>query len=691
MLFIISGKKHLIWQGKTFLQLYIVIVDTLIISYNVENNICPAYKGGDMDTVIIDNMQAEDSRLKQNRQTYEAVLNNVDSFIYVTDQDYSEIIFANRSFCNEFGAECIGHPPGKFLDIKDIIDIKSRHEVAPADYPEFYCEKSQKWLAISAEKITWIDGRTVRLINCYDITLRVMAEQAKIRAEEATAAKSQFLANMCHEMRTPMNAIIGMTDIYKTSTDTDRKDYCLDKIEEASVHLLGVINDILDMSKIEAGKMDLYISPFNFEKMLARVVNVLHYKISQKEQVFHLKTDDNLPAFLISDEQRISQVITNLLANAIKFTAAKGEITLAVRLKSETDNTCTLAVSVQDNGIGISGKQKERLFRTFEQADAGISRKFGGTGLGLAISSNIARLLDGSISVESEPGKGSLFTFCFEAIKGAAPVEHTPDIDFNSLGILVVDDAPDVREYFAHLAAVYGFNCDTADGGEQALEMLNTAADPYDIVFVDWNMPGMNGIEVIQRIHNFGDSIVIMISAYEWSEIRTETKNAGVEYFISKPLYPTAILKTIQKCLHSHEKPAAVERDVKPHFDGKRILLAEDVELNREIVLSLLTPTGIKFDCAADGVEAVELFKANADAYDMIFMDIHMPQMDGYEATRQIRGLDSPWAKAIPIIAMTANVFRQDIDKCLACGMNDHLGKPLDITDMFLKLKTYLI
>ena len=653
-------------------------------------------------------------KLAQNQRTYEAVLNNVDSYIFVTDIDSSEIIFANRAFCNTFTDDCIGRDANRYLDLNRALAAKT----VPAgqknsDYPEIYCTHSKEWLSVSAEEITWIDGKQVRLVNCYDITakkhfadtleekieertheLQLMtraAEEARARAEDAAMAKSQFLANMSHEMRTPMNAIIGMTNIYKTAADLTRKDYCLEKIEEASVHLLGVINDILDMSKIDAGKMEISLADFNFEKMLIRVTSVLNYSLGQKNQRFTVKTDDRLPIYLNSDEQRISQVITNILSNAVKFTPENGEISLAVRLCSETDRACVIEVAVKDTGIGITSEQQSKLFRAFEQADSGISRKFGGTGLGLAISSNIANMLGGDIVVESVPGEGSTFIFTFEAEKGEGTKEYeSAKVDFDQVRTLVVDDARDVRDYFMHLSELHGFACETVSSGEKACQIIRQAKEPYHIIFVDWNMPGMTGIEVAREIQEYSDSIVILISAFEWSEIEHEAKAVGVERFLPKPLYPSTILETIQQCTRqnivSEEDSGGRIRD----FAGKHILLAEDVMINREIVLALLKPTGVIIDCAATGTEAVAMFRENSDLYDLIFMDIHMPEMDGYEATRQIRALGTDKAASTPIIAMTANVFREDIEKCLACGMNDHMGKPLDIAVLFSKLEQYL-
>ncbi|MDR2825574.1 MAG: response regulator [Deltaproteobacteria bacterium] len=421
-------------------------------------------------------------------------------------------------------------------------------------------EELQKKLSVTGQ------GESKKLAEALHAMLTALQKRIAA-AQAANKAKSEFLANMSHEIRTPMNAILGMTSIAKSSDSPERKAYCLDKIESASVHLLGVINDILDMSKIEANKLELSPTHFVFEKMLQRVVNVINYRTEEKHQTFSVHIDDKIPFALIGDDQRLAQVITNLLSNSVKFTPEDGSITLTARLLQETDDLCSIQIEVSDTGIGISKEQSARLFRSFEQAESNTTRLYGGTGLGLAISKRIVEMMGGRIWIESEIGKGSTFLF----------------------------------------------------------------------------------------------------------SIRMERSR--------KYIRPTA------QVMEQEQDKAQDEPD---KFTGLHILLVEDMEINQEIVLGLLESTGLDIDCAENGVEAVQKVRANPEKYALIFMDIQMPQMDGYEATRQIRALACETARQIPIIAMTANVFREDIEKCLASGMNSHVGKPINMEEVMASLRKYL-
>ncbi|MDR3295962.1 MAG: response regulator [Clostridiales Family XIII bacterium] len=527
--------------------------------------------------------------------------------------------------------------------------------------------------------------------NNYLNSLNELLAASKEQAEESSRAKGEFLSNMSHEMRTPMNAIIGMTSIGKSAPDVERKDYAFGKIGDASTHLLGVINDVLDMSKIEANKLELSVLEFGFEKMLRRVVDVINFRVDQKRQSFLVTIDKDIPARLAGDDQRLSQVITNLLSNAVKFTPEGGTICLNTQFAGEKDGVCTVRFEVADTGIGISEEQQKRLFRSFQQADSSTSRNFGGTGLGLAISKRIVELMGGSIWIESELGKGATFRFTVQLARGKTDRQSllNPGVNWENIRVIAVDDDPEILEYFKKIAQGFGIVCDLASNGEEVVALLEKN-ERHDIYFIDWKMPGMNGIALSKLIKGQRDdnSVVTMISSAEWNSIADEAKAAGVDRFLPKPMFPSDIADCINECLGFGALPADdVQAGVTDVFTGHRALLAEDVEINREIVLAMLEPTELEIDCAENGLEALRLFSENPERYDMIFMDLQMPEMDGLEATRRIRALDMPRAKTIPIVAMTANVFREDIEKCMEAGMNDHVGKPLDLATVLDKLR----
>jgi len=410
--------------------------------------------------------------------------------------------------------------------------------------------------------------REVKLLEAQNHTKEMMMQLEKTmsEAQAASQAKSTFLSTMSHEIRTPLNAIIGMTGIAGATDEIERKDYAIGKIKDASKHLLGVINDILDMSKIEADRFELSYVHFEFEKMIQNVVDVVNFRMDEKQLQFSVCIDQDLPRTVIGDDQRLAQVMTNLLSNAVKFTPEKGSIRLCASLRSKKEDVCCFEISVEDTGIGIVKEEIPRLFQSFEQAESQTTRKFGGTGLGLAISKRIVELMGGKIWVTSELGKGSKFSF---------------------------------------------------------------------YVFVGYETNAENMAQAQEMVISTGES--------------------GEESVAD--------------------------------FSGCTLLLVEDVEINREIVMALLEPTNLTIECAKNGEQALHMFRENPETYNIIFMDIQMPVMDGYEATRQIRRLHVPTAKTIPIIAMTANVFKEDVERCLEAGMDAHLGKPIDFNEVMTLLR----
>jgi signal transduction histidine kinase/CheY-like chemotaxis protein len=569
------------------------------------------------------------------------------------------------------------------------------------------------WGLISVEDCTgpraWTEDER-QLIGLISKLISAAAHRALMERERADAldqaksssrAKSEFLSRMSHEMRTPMNAIIGMTNIGRNSEETERKDYCFDRIDDASKHLLGVINDVLDMSKIEAGKLEISNTEFNLEKMLRRVSDVVGFRVDEKNIEFSVRIGEGVPVSVVSDDQRLAQVLTNFLSNAVKFTPEKGSVSLSVHLADEDINGyCMLEFTVTDTGIGISGENQERLFNSFEQADGGISRKYGGTGLGLAISKRIIEMMSGGVRVESEEGKGSKFIFRIKARRGTQTARRLiiPGNTRKELRLLAVDDSRDVLEYFKSLTSRLGIHCDLAENGRDACSLMEKGGEGYyAIIFVDWRMPVMNGVELTRIIkeHVGRKPVVIMISATEWSDIEETARIAGVDGFIPKPLFPSSVVDCISEYAGveeyiAEEGDSAGDEGKKDMFGEHCILIAEDIEINREIVIALLSDTGIEIDTVENGALAVAAFAEDPGRYDLILMDIHMPEMDGFRAAREIRALGVPGAAEIPIVAMTANVFREDIERCLEAGMNAHIGKPIDINDLLDKLHTYL-
>ena len=514
------------------------------------------------------------------------------------------------------------------------------------------------------------------------------------RALQASRAKGDFLSNMSHEIRTPMNAIIGMTSIGLSAADIDRMRYCFKKIDNASKHLLGIINDILDISKIEANKLELSPVSFEFEKLLQSVVNIINFRVDEHKQRFFVNIGKDIPSFFYGDDQRLAQVITNLLSNAVKFTPEGGSITFSSQLVSESEGICCLQMSVADTGIGITEDQKTRLFNSFEQAEAGTTRKYGGTGLGLAICKRIVELMGGDIWVESEQGKGSKFIFTVNLKRDYNERKQllAEGVNWSNIRIFAVDDEPEIRKFFLDTAEAIGISCTVAASGEEAAEMLQND-DNYDIYFLDWMLPGINGVELAKKIQkkSIRKYLVVIFSSIDWSVIEDDARSAGIEKFLSKPLFPSMIVNLINECIGLERVSEQFKKDDMPDdFSGHKILLAEDVEINREIVSALLEPTSVEIDFAENGKQAVKMFGEAPEKYGMIFMDVQMPEMDGYEATRRIRALNLPRAKEIPVVAMTANVFKEDIEQCMKAGMNDHVGKPIDLDEVLSMLRKYL-
>lgn len=521
-------------------------------------------------------------------------------------------------------------------------------------------------------------------------------EDARQKAVESSKAKSEFLANMSHDIRTPMNAIVGMTAIATAHIDDQKQvQNCLRKITLSSKHLLGLINDVLDMSKIESGKLTLTTEQISLKEVVEGVVNIMQPQVKTKRQTFDIHVENILTENIWCDSVRLNQVLLNLLSNATKYTPEGGSIQLSLSEEKSPkgENYIRIHIKVKDNGIGMSPDFLKRIYESYSRADGVRVSKTQGTGLGMAITKYIVDAMEGSINIKSEIDKGTEVSLTFDFEKAVA---LEMDMVLPSWSMLVVDDDELLCRTAIDTLKTIGINADWVLSGEKAIELVtqhHQKRDDYQIILLDWKLPGMNGIQVAKEIRrNLGDEMpILLISAYDCSEFEEEAREAGINGFISKPLFKSTLYHALRQYMDTQ-----TENDQTLNFNidlsGRRILLAEDNELNWEVASELLSDLGVELDWAEDGQICLDKFqKSSAGHYDAILMDIRMPHMTGYEATKAIRGINHPDALSIPIIAMSADAFSDDIQHCLECGMNAHIAKPIDVIELTRLLKRYLI
>ena len=516
-------------------------------------------------------------------------------------------------------------------------------------------------------------------------------------AEEASKAKTAFLSNMSHEIRTPMNAIIGLDSIALNDPDVPpRTREHLEKIGASADHLLGLINDILDMSRIESGRLSLKNEEFSFRKLLETINTMFSGQCQEKGLEYHCHINSEVDDFYIGDNMKLRQILINILGNAVKFTPAGGKVNLQVDRIARFDGKTSLRFTISDTGVGMSKEYLLRIFDTFSQEDSSSTTKYGSTGLGLAITKSLVELMNGHIEVTSEKGAGTTFmvTVTLSDAEKSDP-QAEKEVRPGDLTVLIVDDDPVACRHAQLVLEKAGIASELASSGQQAIDMVKlrrARMEPYNLILVDWKMPEMDGVETTRRIRQEigNESAIIILTAYRWDDVLEEALQAGVDSFLPKPLFAAAVLEEFASAL-KRKAPAADQQQAKVNLAGRRILLAEDMEVNAEIMEMVLQMREMQADRAENGEVAVELFRSHPEGYyDAILMDMRMPKMDGLEATRAIRSMNRPDAASIPIIALTANAFDEDVQRSMQAGLNAHLSKPVQPELLFETLESLI-
>ncbi len=650
--------------------------------------------------------KATEAAVRESEERLSLIVDAMPVPLMMLDAGDDHVLFANRRMKEEYLGEAV--EPDFFADAADRERLREARaqsgEVAAFELGLNRRDGTAAWAVLSITPTIYL-GRTVVLAGINDITSRRQAEeklaQAKDLADKANQLKGEFLANVSHEIRTPMNAVLGMTELcLKTELNAKQRNY-LQKAHNSARALLRIINDILDFSKIEAGRLSIEQVEFTLNDVLTHVADVTTVRAQEKGLELLVAVDPQVCKRLVGDPLRLGQVLINLVGNAVKFTAT-GEVIVSVTSRFEEGGRTGLSVQVRDTGIGMTQEEIGRLFSAFSQADASTTRRFGGTGLGLAISKRIANLMDGDIEVRSQPGEGSVFEFTAVFGTPTSAADHADEANaLAGVRVLVVDDNQASRELLSAILESFACTVAASASGEEAISELTrgvAAGEPsYDIVLMDYMMPGMDGVEAARRILDdpriSKPPMLAMVTAYGREEVMQKASQAGLSGFLVKPVSPIILLDTVLGILGREPlRPRPDEADEiapVPHvagLRGARILLVEDNEVNQELALEILAQAGMTAEACGNGAEALERLKGNS--YDGILMDCQMPVMDGYAASRAIR--TNPSLVGLPIIAMTANAMQGDREKCLAAGMNDHVTKPIDIAQLLATMARWI-
>lgn len=716
----VSVSKHkldehftLIWANEFYYQLIGWSKDEYEATFH---NQCDVYYQYHDANSVLTNVDDLVRTQKEQTVTYE----NLPGFVakYEVEQDFRLIPRdGNARFMEYFGRDILMekgvlHRQNMEENMDTLLELKD--DLLNGNQVHFILHVKNRqgqvmWLQVNASCIDWHNKTPVYLAIFIDITdatelreiqrkLTAQAEALKDAltvAEQANRAKTDFLSRMSHEIRTPMNAIIGMTTIAAAYIeDKSRVSDCLEKIGYSSKHLMTLINDVLDMNKITEGKMQIASEPFSLETVVESISSITYPQAASKGLNFNVPLVDLTDTMLVGDSLRLNQILLNLLSNALKFTPEGGSIRMEIRQLQRKHDRVRLRFTVSDTGIGMSKDFMSRLFSPFEQESVSTGQKYGGTGLGMSISKNLVTMMGGTLSVKSVLEKGSVFTL--ELDFGVSEAQNGPQLlkqqSMDSLRVLVTDDDRDSCIHTSLLLKKLGITCNWVLTGKECVDKVQTShriGEDYDICFIDWRMPDLDGIEITRRIREVvgPDTTIIIITAYDWGSIEKSAREAGADAFLAKPIFASALYNALLSVTRTEKIAHTFNPEVKrPELDGRKVLLAEDNELNREIAVELLHMTGVSVDWAENGAEAVDKFLENGDCYDIILMDVQMPVMDGYQATEAIRKSDHPRAKTIPIIAMTADAFHEDVVKAAETGMNGHLAKPIDPDLLYQKL-----